>query len=536
MLESCCQRRTFVLGCGCAVALLVAVARVQSDFDGAAGNQGERMLSERPLVAVLEHTVRWGDTPAETIDLNLGVYEEYVMKAAQAGAKLIVTPEYGITGYPGSIRADFFPYSLDLPEVAQERHVPCDGSAEPTSFQRLSCMAKKHGLAIVASLIDFKDCSKSPSHAECHLSPDGYLLFNTDVVFDEDGAFIAKYHKANRWGEWPVDPSADCRAATLTPRALNITFGMFTCADLIYNWPALHLVSKGVRHFVMPLAWTNEMAQMQPLGWLQSWSLVANATLLAANARTPMEESGSGIFSRGEAISYGYDLSGSKDELVVAPLPLLEDDVAPPADLCPPEAPAFEPAHDGGAWRTLKLNMAVGAHSAELCSDGSGGVCCSLEYVSTHQGDGFVLAAFQGWDSTQGIKAWAAEACAVLPCADADGAAGCMKYQPEALKDGPRRFGAFSSLALRASGAHWQCRSSAAAPGASSRCSCTAGASTSSGLRTRASAGAARFRPPLKSDATHSTCGFSPERSSGRSSHREPRRSGNSAPTRSGWT
>ena len=35
----------------------------------------------------------------------------------------------------------------------------------------------------------------------CASSRDGRLQFNTAVAFDSDGAFVAKAHKQNLWGE-----------------------------------------------------------------------------------------------------------------------------------------------------------------------------------------------------------------------------------------------------------------------------------------------------------------------------------------------
>lgn len=53
-----------------------------------------------------------------------------------------------------------------------------------------------------------------------------------------------------------------CQKATFTP-SFKVTFGLFTCADLIYKFPAVAMVDDGVTHFIMPAAWSDEMAQMQ---------------------------------------------------------------------------------------------------------------------------------------------------------------------------------------------------------------------------------------------------------------------------------
>eukprot|EP00930_Biecheleria_cincta_P071724 TRINITY_DN59193_c0_g1_i1.p1 TRINITY_DN59193_c0_g1~~TRINITY_DN59193_c0_g1_i1.p1 ORF type:complete len:560 (+),score=75.37 TRINITY_DN59193_c0_g1_i1:43-1722(+) len=386
---------------------------------------GDQPLLTDVKVAVLEHTIRWGSNydATETIQLNLDVYEHQARKAAAYGAQLMVTPEYGITGYPGGDREWWWPFGTDIPEHTGHLN-PCEDRVIPLPnvLRRLSCMAKQYKLAIVASLIDMKDCSRNMSYPGCRSSRDGWLLLNTDVVFDSDGVFLAKYHKTNKWGEHPVDAPADCKAVTFTPRAIALTFGLFTCADLIHSWPTLHLVSQGVRHFAMPLGWTNEMNQFQPLGWLQSWSRMNNVSLLAANARDKGKETGSGIFSRGEVVSTAYSITGELDELLLSSIPRLPPQESPPK-VCPRSAGRAKiPQH---SWSTVRLDMTPGVHIASRCSVSEDGeenpLCCELHYEVTATGDdggGYVLAVLNGRDAAPGIAPWIAQTCAVLPCVE----------------------------------------------------------------------------------------------------------------------
>ena len=93
----------------------------------------------------------------------------------------------------------------------------------------------------------------------------------------------------------------DCPLVSFTP-SFNITFGLFTCADLIYPFPAATLAERGIRHFVMPAAWTDEMAQMQVMAFAQGWSLRHNATLVLSNLRT-RTGSGSGVWAAGQPLA-----------------------------------------------------------------------------------------------------------------------------------------------------------------------------------------------------------------------------------------
>ena len=158
-------------------------------------------------------------------------YASYIAQAAQQSADIIVFPEYGITGFSSlsasAWRAGGYTESIPSPP-AGTRIVPCDSPASfrgAPSLVTLSCAAKAHGVAVVANLMD--------------MAPKGYnaQMYNTDIALDSDGAYLAKYPKLNLWGEPNVGVPANCPEASFTTR-FGVTFGLITCADLIYNYPA----------------------------------------------------------------------------------------------------------------------------------------------------------------------------------------------------------------------------------------------------------------------------------------------------------
>ncbi|CAJ1449232.1 unnamed protein product [Effrenium voratum] len=339
---------------------------------------------------------------------------------------------------------------MELPENGTN---PCLSPAKsPGPLQRLSCMARRSQVALVANLVEQKDCWKTPFRG-CVQSRDGWLLLNTAVVLDADGTFLVKYHKAHLWGEHALDASQECSTVSFRIKDLDVPFGVFICADLIYSWPSLQLVNEGIRHFVMPLSWSNEMAQMQPLGWQQAWSRANSAVLLAANTRSA-STSGSGIFVRGLAAAKAYALDGLDDELLVAEVPQrLEGE---PPETCalgrlpPPARPHWS------QWLSFPLDFSVKnefleERSQTFCSNFQPGVsmptCCRVRFRA-RPGRGYVVALLNGLDYSPGTDSWAAEACAVLPCSD-DGATDCLTYPTEALKShGAKWFGEFEFLQL----------------------------------------------------------------------------------------
>lgn len=52
-------------------------------------------------------------------------------------------------------------------------------------------MAKKYSIYVVANMGDKKPCNTSDPNCPT----DGHYQFNTDVVYDVEGKFVARYHK-----------------------------------------------------------------------------------------------------------------------------------------------------------------------------------------------------------------------------------------------------------------------------------------------------------------------------------------------------
>lgn len=175
--------------------------------------------------------------------------------AAAQGAQIIVFPEYGLSGF-GTGRDAWIQYLEQLPDAAQGV-VPCD---TPVQFGRapslvtLSCAAKRHGIAIVANIGDLIYCDETHPHSGCEHARDGRLQYNTAVAFDTDGSYLAKAHKQNLWGEAAYfDTPQNCPDVTFRT-SFGVTFGLFTCADIIFKHPAQRMVENAVQHFVVGIS------------------------------------------------------------------------------------------------------------------------------------------------------------------------------------------------------------------------------------------------------------------------------------------
>jgi predicted amidohydrolase len=239
-----------------------------------------------------------GSCGKRTLAQNVQAYAQYAATAASQGAQIIVFPEYGITGFSSYPKSSWISggYTEQIPSRTSSSVVPCDSPGQfpdAASVVSLSCAAKARGIAIVANLVE---------HA-------GTNVYNTNVAIDTDGTYLGKYRKQNLWGETNMDIPQDCPEASFTT-SFGVTFGLLTCADLIYTQPALTLLrKKNISDFVLPAAWSDEMAQMQVLGYAQGWSFAYGVNLILCNQRTS-SMSGSGIFQSGVDVKYTFATSG----------------------------------------------------------------------------------------------------------------------------------------------------------------------------------------------------------------------------------
>eukprot|EP01052_Picozoa_sp_SAG31_P028169 SAG31_NODE_2696_length_5228_cov_2.063365_3_plen_397_part_00 len=384
---------------------------------------------------------RCGSGPA-TLALNVRRSAEAGEAAARAGADILVLPEYGLSGF-GSGRDAWIPY---LEQLLPPGGVPCDSPEQyllAPSLVGLSCAAREYGIVLVANIGDliYCDAGPSPPPPGCESSRDGRLQYNTAVAFDTDGTYLTRAHKQNLWGESGYfDEPVDCDLATSSfTTSFGVRFGLFTCADLIYEYPAEALLLKQpdsneqpISNFVAPMAWSDEMAQMQALPTFQGWSYTHCVNLVATNHRGP-DMSGSGAFSCGRVVQATFDPGTGDAPLHFATLPArpVPGPVARPglSEIERLNLQAVRTAHSSSAraslgdsvsgsiranaWTFARLDADPGEGWQSLCSN-SGNVCCtvlSLIGAGPEVARGYVLAVLDGDDRGGGTH-WSGAACA----------------------------------------------------------------------------------------------------------------------------
>ena len=260
---------------------------------------------------------------------NLLAFDNLATQAKAKGVQIIVFPEDAITGYIYLHRNAIYPYLEELPPIpfSPTFIVPCKNKkyAEQPIFQELSCIALRHNVVLVANMGEKQPCNASDPSCP----PDGRYQFNTNVVFERDGSYVTKYHKFHLYGgetkvfDVPLSPEH----VTFTT-SFGVTFGVFTCYDILFRDPALYLVEKGVQNFIFTTAWGSQLPYFVSIAFQQAWSLKTGTTLLAANFHWPtfpfLPGTGSGIYSSGTPLSTfvsGDDFAPASGCLIVAELP-----------------------------------------------------------------------------------------------------------------------------------------------------------------------------------------------------------------------
>lgn len=436
--------------------------------------QTEPTVESSYVAAVYEHNVVLNPDPQvplsrhdalQHMHRNLDIYEEQAARAAQQGAQILVFPEDGIHGF-NYTRSSIAGYLETVPDPQQESWNPCTEPGRHNNtevLQRLSCMARRYNLYIVANLADLQPCPlKTDPSSSC--PSDGRWQFNTNVVFRSDGLLVARYHKNNLYFEKAFDKPPQTEVITFdTPFAGK--FGLIICFDILFHDPTVTLVERGVRQLIYPTAWMNQLPLLHSIQFQRAFSQGANITLLAANIRKDsLIMTGSGIYTPYSA-TYHHAMKGDPEEgrLLVARVPVLDPlwmgqsvateeggrggevtpavatdseyclrdtcvDAPPPvASTVPPSYITFNSSMMYDPFKFVLLKETEG--KLKVCD---GTFCCHLQYRWSPQGSSkelYALGAFAGTHIVNGR--YALQVCAVVRCAGLE-ASSCGQEVEEA--------------------------------------------------------------------------------------------------------
>ncbi|XP_058459439.1 vanin-like protein 2 [Malaya genurostris] len=219
-------------------------------------------------------------------ELHLDTYEQLIRSDSAKLADLILFPELTLNSLSDPVY---------VPEP-QENLVPCRTDS-PELLSRLSCLAAEVRKYIVINLSEIFDCESTPEEDPRPCGPHGFHRYNTDVVFDRNGAVIARYRKFNLFRE-PGTNTTHIPEVVTFETDFGVTFGVFTCFDLLFAQPALELIKRDVKNFIFPAMWTSEPPFLTATQIYESWAYTNNVNLIASGTNyDPAGSTGTGVFN-----------------------------------------------------------------------------------------------------------------------------------------------------------------------------------------------------------------------------------------------
>lgn len=208
----------------------------------------------------------------------------------------------------------------------------------------------------------------------------------------------------------------------------GVEFGLFTCFDIIFANPAVELVArKGIRNFVFPTAWVDELPFLTAIQAQSLWAQSNNVNLLAAGYHEPARGSlGSGIYSGKYALNHIYDPeSGTKLVISLVPLSPGQGEISLVLQEQSRKRGAEKIGESDHMWLREDLTnctykeLSFNANKDTVCHDNL--FCCDFEYdlVSSKESvaGALKLLAFDGRRTVAAKRDWFEwQVCAVLHC------------------------------------------------------------------------------------------------------------------------
>ncbi|XP_058835739.1 vanin-like protein 2 isoform X2 [Topomyia yanbarensis] len=253
----------------------------------------------------------------ERTAMHLEVYEQFVRSDDAKLTDLIVFPELALNTLSDPV------YVPD----PQDKLIPC----RPDSLEllsRLSCLAAEVGKYIVINLSEIFDCESVPMEDPRPCSSHSFHRYNTDVVFDRNGTVIARYRKFNLFGEVGTNITHVPEIITFETD-FGVTFGVFTCFDLLFAQPTLELIKRNIKDFIFPAWWTSEPPFLTSTQIFESWAHANNVNLIASGTNYDLDGStGTGVFNGRNGAVFSFMTGEPTRKLFPVRVPKIQRNVA----------------------------------------------------------------------------------------------------------------------------------------------------------------------------------------------------------------
>ncbi|XP_039437734.1 vanin-like protein 2 [Culex pipiens pallens] len=308
--------------------------------------------------------------------------------------------------------------------------VPCREDS-PELLSKLSCLAAEARKYLVINLSEIFDCESVPAEDPRPCGPHGFHRYNTNVVLDRGGAVIARYRKFNLFREAGTNVTYEPEFVTFETD-FGVTFGVFTCFDLLFARPALELVKRDVRDFVFPAFWTSEPPFLTAVQIFEGWAYANNVNLIAAGTNyDPAGATGTGVFNGRNGAVFSLMTGEETKKLYAVRVPKIRGSFTPK-----PEPPS-DGLYSGRMHGKFLENIRMGSDhldrfttmqiNPERYHDKIGQIICNGEFCCDYSATVTVLpdrelthhyrfAVFDGVRTFQGYADAHVSICGVITC------------------------------------------------------------------------------------------------------------------------
>ncbi|XP_031328999.1 vanin-like protein 2 isoform X2 [Photinus pyralis] len=271
--------------------------------------------------AVVNYLHIYADYPKELFKENVEQYVNLMRNASREYADIIVFPEYGLVDLYTIYSAvdknitELEKYSSYIPEPS-EKVVPCEDSKYQKYEQQLveiSCAARIHAIYTVINLPE-KAINKDTGEME---------FYNTNAILDKSGTVIAKFRKINLSEEPFFEPGTEIVTFTTD---FNVTFGIFTCFDLLFQYPALDILSgTNVTDIIFPTAWYSKTPFIQGLSIQHGYAKSKGVNMLVSALQEPdNSDGGSAIYLSDGSIAEAFITNKRESRVLIHDVPIVK--------------------------------------------------------------------------------------------------------------------------------------------------------------------------------------------------------------------
>ena len=309
-----------------------------------------------------------------------------------------------------------YPFLEAIPDPQKVKWNPClqPKRFPDTEFQhRLSCMARKYKLYLVANMGSVEPCSAA-NDTDC--PNDSRYQYNTNLAFDPRGLLITRYRKHHTFYleliSYDTAKMVD-HAAFKTPFG---NFGTFICFDILFQEPSISLIEKwNLDSIAFPTAWVNVLPFFSAAPFHGSFSTGKSINFLASNLHAPsIKITGSGIYTPGKIHVYRNPRVKSGSKLLISTVDIKPKQIPYKKVTFPRNMKTktvFSSKIFGDTYNFAELPGKKGV--AAVCH---GDLCCRVAYkYKTKATDEFyVLGAFDGLHEMEGT--YYIQMCLLVKC------------------------------------------------------------------------------------------------------------------------